>query len=90
MTMAQERTRFTAYITKYALTQGVFEREVEDCFSISPDMVVEVGARFKTAFHKGEWHRTKAGAVAKAEDMRQRKIASLEASLAKFKKLRFA
>lgn len=36
-----------------------------------------------------EWHRTREGAVAKAEEMRVARIASLEKQIAKLRKLRF-
>lgn len=54
--LTKNRTRFTAYITKYALTQGIFEREVEDCFNISPVMVVDTKNHHNT-YHRDEWHR---------------------------------
>jgi len=83
------RTRFTAYISKYALTQGVFEKEVEDCFHISPNMVVSVGDRYSSAYHKGDWHLTREEALAKADEMRTKKIASMQASLKKLENLKF-
>lgn len=86
--LTKNRTRFTAYITKYALTQGIFEREVEDCFNISPAMVVDT-KNHHNHYHRDEWHRSRADAVAKAEDMRRKKIASLQASLKKLSDLKF-
>lgn len=84
-----QRTRFTAYITKFALTSGIMEREVEDCFDTSPNMISVVGTKYPTHYHKGDWFRSMAEAVAKAESMRSRKIVSLEASIAKIKALKF-
>lgn len=83
------RTRFTAYISKYALTWGVFEKEVEDCFHISPHMVVSVGDRHSSVYYKGDWHRTREEAIAKADEMRLKKIASVQASLKKLENLKF-
>lgn len=84
----EQRTKFTAYITKYALTQGIFECEVEDCFHISAGMVKSTKSQH-VIFHKGDWHRSRAEAVAKAEDMRRKKVVSLQASLKKFNDLKF-
>ena len=39
--------------------------------------------------HGNDWHRTEADAVARAEQMRVKKIASLEKQIAKLKKLSF-
>jgi len=85
----ESRTRFTAYISKYALTQGVFEKEVEDCFHISPHMVVAVGDRHSSAYYKGDWHRTREEAIAKADEMRLKKIDSIHASLKRLENLKF-
>ena len=78
-----ERTRFTAYITKYALTQGIQEVEVEDCFNTSPMMVRDPAQRFWCTFHKPDWHLNPTEAEARAESMRQAKIASLKRQIVK-------
>lgn len=86
-----ERTRFTAYITKYALTKGIAEKQVEDCFDISTDMVTVVGDGWQEYYH-GEgkdWHRTREGAVARAETMRTAKIESIGKQIARLEILRF-
>lgn len=82
------RTRFKAWIVKYALSSGISEVEVEDCFHISPDMVSEVG-RPLANFHKGEWFRTREEAAAKAEEMRAKRISSLEKQLKKMREISF-
>jgi hypothetical protein len=81
----EERERFTAYISMYALSGGIQEVEVEDCFHISPTMV----SGPSQCYHKDQWHRTKEEAIARAEGMRKRKIASLEKSIEKMRKLKF-
>lgn len=86
-----ERTIFRAFITKYALTQGILEKEVEDCFHVSPDMVSAVDNEWREHYH-GEgkdWHRTKEGAVKRAETMRAAKIASLKKQIARLENLTF-
>lgn len=87
------RTRFVAFVTKYALTAGIEEIEVEDCFDISKDMVsaaVRSSDGWSKNYHKGEWHRTREEAVARAEQMREEKVNSLRSSLAKFERMTFA
>lgn len=56
------REQFIAYITKYALTKGILERQVELRTGISPDMVVVFGEWFEH-YHGNDWHRTRAAAV---------------------------
>ncbi len=85
------------WVTKYALTQGIIEVEAEEPPEKSPDMlVVRPGAdsemfsfSFTQYLHGSEWHRTREDAVKEAESMRVKKIASLEKSILKIKKLKF-
>lgn len=74
------------WISKYALTAGIYAAEAK----INGDMVVcgiDPKGRhcFNMCFHgEGrEWHRTEAEAIDRAEDMRTRKIKSLQKQLAK-------
>jgi hypothetical protein len=84
------------FVTKYALTQGILEVEVEGEPKDGSGMVVSVpppDARWgmKDYFH-GEgkdWHRDYLAARQRAENMRVAKIASLKKSIAKFEKLNF-
>lgn len=88
-----EHPRFTAWITKYALSTGISEEAVEDCSDVElPDVAKVVGGDWSQYFHgEGkEWHRTRAGAVQRAEAMRVAKIASLKKKIAKLEKLRFS
>ena len=84
-----ERTKFSAWVSKYAMTKGIYEIEAEDCFDISPTMVHDRGAMYTTFYHKDEWHRSEAEAVAKAEAMRTARIKSLEKQIARLKAMRF-
>jgi hypothetical protein len=84
------RERFIAYVTKYALTAGIEEVEVEDCFDIDQNMVKAVHGRFLTSFFEGDWHRSREEAVARAEQMRKKKISALRSSLAKFEGMQFS
>lgn len=76
------------WITKYALTSGIKEMEVEQSEDF-PDMVT--GKAWNDSYHgEGrEWHRTYESAVAKAEEMRLKKIDSLKKQIAKWEKKRF-
>lgn len=81
-------TRFKAYITKYAMTNGIEEIEAEDCFEISTTMISAVDGPHK-CYHGNDWHRSREMAVKHAEEMRLAKIDSLKKSIAKLEKLRF-
>jgi len=77
------------FVTKYALTRGILEMDVEDCKTSSG--MVRTLKDFPIYFH-GEgkdWHRTHDAARAKAEDMRVKKIASLHKQIKKFEKMEF-
>jgi hypothetical protein len=78
------------YVTKYALTQGILEEEAtlvgEARIKVSGDSSRGV---FHAFYYKPDWYETREEAVARAEEMRKRKIASLEKSLKKFKNMKF-
>lgn len=76
--------KFTAFITKYALTQGIFKKIVEDC---GGGMVATVGDAYTGMYHgEGrEWHRSLQAAKSHAETMRQAKIVSLERQIEKLR-----
>ncbi len=82
------------YVTKYALTQGIIEVEGEVCDGF-PDMIEETEktehAYFKRTFHgkNTEWHETKESAIKKAEEMRDKKIASLRKQIEKLERMKF-
>ena len=86
--MADTPERFSAYVTKYALTQGIEKIEVEVCGKDYPEMVKSI-AGMGGHYHNADWHRTWAAAKAQAEKMRENKIASLEKSLEKMRALKF-
>lgn len=76
------------FITKYALTGGIDELRLE----------MEAGSQYAYN-HDGYWaqfvigktcHRTREEAVARAEQMRAAKIASLEKQIAKLRKKTFS
>jgi len=82
------------WITKWALTQGIFEAEVEECDT--EGMVAQKpdggGLCNMATYYHGEgkeWHRTRESAVARAEAMRQKKIANVKKQLKKLELLKF-
>lgn len=85
---SNDRTRFTAYITKYALTKGLYEIEVEDCFDASLTGIKGPG---KWEYYRGrEWHRTKEEAISYAEEMRANKLKSLDKQRKRIEGLKFS
>lgn len=77
------------WITKYALTKGIIEADGE---LISSDSVsiLNRGLSLPTHwFYKGDWHSDKQSAIQKAEEMRQKKIASLKKQIKKLEEMRF-
>ena len=76
------------YITKYALTLGIEEREAE-VSKVSDKMVVFDTRGYEQPVHKPFWHLTKEEAVAHAKELRVKKLASLQKQAAKLEKLTF-
>jgi len=77
-----------AFITKYALTEGIFEIEAE---MYSENVIKQVGSVYANFFkNEGkDWHKTKESAIKRAEQMRIMKITSLQNQLQRLQKLNF-
>ena len=86
MEMEMENEHIKAWVTKYALTEGISLVDGEVCHGISSGMLSY--GRYGTA-HGKDWHRTPEAAIARAEEMRKKKIASLRKSIAKMEALAF-
>ena len=70
------------FITTYALTKGILIKKVE--FSKEePDMCIDKTGWYNIYYHKPEWHITLGEALAKANDMRTKKIASLKKQISR-------
>jgi hypothetical protein len=84
--------KVTAWITKYALTKGVFQ-VVGEASGVCPGMLVYQSLESiydQYARKEGkDWHRTREAAVERAEAMRKSKIASLKKRIAALEKIRF-
>lgn len=76
------------WISKYALTTGLFEMEVHH---MSEDGDSVYGNDMLQAFHKEgkDWHKTKEEAILRAEELRKKKIESLQKQLKKLEKMTF-
>lgn len=71
------------WLTRTALTQGIIEADGELGQGHMEGYLL-TGGRF---YWGREWHRTKEAAIARAEEMRAGKIASLRKQIAKLEKL---
>lgn len=76
------------YITKYALSAGIYTKEGEVCHGISEKMISCPG-RYGENYHKPYWHETWEEAVAQAEKQRAKRIKSLEKSLNELRNRKF-
>jgi protein subunit release factor A len=77
------------YITKYALTSGILEIEARNGTAENMVCYRSKGASYDQYAHGNDWHVDIDSAKAKAEQMRQAKIASLKKQIAKLEKLEF-
>ena len=76
------------WITKYALTDGIIEAEGESCGLEWVSASWDNGYRCND-FEQGEWFDTKERAIQKAEEIRQKKIASLKKQIEELEGMRF-
>lgn len=75
-----------AWITKYALTDGVFEVDGE---ATQSGCLRYKSGDYYSFVSGGDWHPTREQAVARAEDMRIRKLKSLDNQIKRVSSLRF-
>jgi hypothetical protein len=78
-----------AWITKYALTAGVFEVAGE--VTVSGCLRYESGgyACYACYAFGNDWHSDRASAIARAEEMKIRKLQSLDRQIKKVSALKF-
>lgn len=70
------------WITKYALTSGIIEKEAEIKGGIAIVSTLET-------YYGKEWHRTEEDAKKRAEEMRLKKIESLKKQIERLEKIQF-
>jgi len=75
------------YVTKYALTTGVYATEAD----ISDGMAIQraKGSGFTQYFHGNDWQLSENDALARAEEMRIAKLKSLDKQMKKISALKF-
>ena len=85
-----KRETFTAWITKYALTDGIEVVEAELCSDISGTMIsYSASTSIRLHAHGNDWHRTPEAALKRAEEMRIAKLALLKKNMAKIERMTF-
>jgi hypothetical protein len=77
--------KFNGFITKFALTSGVIETELEHNTDYK-GMATATKIGWGNHFHGHDWHRTREAAQARIDEMMSKKINSLHRQLAKLKK----
>lgn len=82
--------RIVAWISKRALTVGIFSAEFEIAKK-SPNIIVMVNNPLEVYCTEGvEWHRTKEEAIKRADFMRLKRIQDLKKELARLESLSFS
>jgi hypothetical protein len=78
--------KITAWVTKYALTKGIYK--ALGSVNVRTGNLYFYGRTHGYHVYKNIWHRTEAEAMARAEEMRTAKIASLKKQIAKLEQLK--
>lgn len=85
-----KREVITAWITKYAMTKGIFSVQAEVCKDVCDEMIAyKESSDWWIYAHRNEWHRTRGEAIARAEEMRKKKISALQKSIKKLESITF-
>lgn len=84
-----DRTKFMAWVTKYALTEGILKMQVEDCFNTSPEMVKKANGQHSQHFFGKDWHRSHEAAIERAKAMQAAKLKSIDKQRARIAALKF-
>jgi len=77
------------YITQYALSKGILERDAEIALNISDDMIKINTDGYTNYYHKPDWYFDRQEAIEHAEVMRKKKIDSLKKQIKKLENLKF-
>lgn len=76
------------FVTKYALTQGIIEKEA-DFFLDGVSMIKVRGPYSFEYYHKPFWHETMEEAIAHAETIRDKKLKSIENQMKRIESIKF-
>jgi hypothetical protein len=78
------------YVTKYALKMGIQELDADEITGSRAWINSrQFGTAFGNYFCGNDWHKTKAEAIARANQMRDQKIASLRKQIAQLEAMTF-
>lgn len=81
------------WITKHALTQGIYEKDGDVCEGTDGKMIVvnptDLRVGFTELFHRPDWHTDRRLAVIRAHEMLLKKIQSLKKQVTRLEKLDF-
>jgi hypothetical protein len=75
------------WISKYALSQGILETEVKR--TSVEGMVQASDVSLPTYFHGWEWHSTWEEAAQRAEELKEKRLKSLQKQIRKLENLHF-
>lgn len=78
-----------AWVTKYALSDGILVVDGTVHHSISSTMLTWGGEFTSLSAHGNDWHRTQEAAITRAEEMRKANIEYLRKRIAKMEALQF-
>ncbi len=81
----------TVWITKYALTTGMFTAETKDDINALEDDIVRVNNQSLNGYRlyfQNEWHATEAMAIAYVKIIRDKKIKALKKQIKKLENLK--
>lgn len=79
------------WITKYALTMGILEKDAERC-KTQLDMI-QVGTGINRQYFHGErkdWHTSRESAIRRSEEMKTAKLRSIDKQRARIAALQFS
>lgn len=75
------------WITKYALTKGIYSEEAE--LRAAGNILIEFPGGYLQFFGDGEWHRTKSAAIAKAKEMITKELAFIKERISRLRAITF-
>lgn len=83
----REQTEIDAWVTKYALTEGV--QKVKAARGVGENTIGVKSGMYTQYFHGKDWHTSEKDALARADQMRLKKISALGKQIAKLEKMNF-